>query len=375
MGIIVTRQRLLAALLLSWIAGATFLHQAANGFARNPLAVAEIGISLACLIVAMVLLDRGKLVQRLRRRQSMLVDSHQSAQLAEELANMGNVTCDVRTGRMHWSRGMHAIHQRAQGDTPAYSEWLGSMPVCGPLVQDVFTENRDAIAPYGMDYHVLLSDRRERIIRLRVKNQFDDDGKRVAWSGAAMDITDQSRREAALEAAHKCAIDLAAEAKTLSETDALTGLANRRRTIEKLAGCLVRAHDEDRPLAVIVFDLDRFKRINDRFGHQTGDDVLVRTAELARGQVRASDLVGRVGGEEFVWVLPDCDGEEASAAGERLRRSIATKYAEDRLPNFTASIGVATFERGDDVQSLLGRADRALYEAKADGRNRVRRAA
>src|SRR5690606_487223 len=116
---------------------------------------------------------------------------------------------------------------------------------------------------------------------------------------------------------------LAAEAQKLANTDPLTGLANRRCTLDWLDR-LVRASQEvGEPLSALIFDIDHFKRVNDTLGHQAGDEVLRRVAEIARAQLRTEDLVGRIGGEEFVCILPGVSTTEARALAERLCKAIA----------------------------------------------------
>ena len=134
---------------------------------------------------------------------------------------------------------------------------------------------------------------------------------------------------------------------------------------------MVSSLEIDEPLAVLMFDIDHFKLINDTYGHQTGDEVLCKIAEIARGQLRAEDLVGRVGGEEFVCILSGVGGRLA----ERLCRAIAQGTERASCPRATISVGLALLRAGDTVETLMRRADAALYEAKENGRNQVRRAA
>ena len=124
-----------------------------------------------------------------------------------------------------------------------------------------------------------------------------------------------------------------------------------------------------------MFDIDRFKQVNDGHGHKTGDDVLVRLAKLAGTLAHRGELVGRIGGEEFVWLLPGLEAHVVSRRAEMLRALIEGESGRDGLPNVTASIGLAYYREGDDADGILARADRALYAAKAGGRNRVRLAA
>jgi diguanylate cyclase (GGDEF)-like protein len=157
-----------------------------------------------------------------------------------------------------------------------------------------------------------------------------------------------------------------------ASTDPLTGLANRRR-VEALARPWI--DDPQAPLCALMIDVDHFKRVNDRFGHDAGDEALVWLASHLRVQARATDLVGRLGGEEFVMLLPGAMADEAAVLAERLRATVAAvpmdleSHGEWPL---TVSIGVAQRVPGDtDVRELLRRADDAMYAAKRGGRNRV----
>lgn len=159
-------------------------------------------------------------------------------------------------------------------------------------------------------------------------------------------------------------------------TDPLTGLYNRRYMETHLARLVEQAGNRGKPLAVLVVDVDYFKAINDSYGHDAGDDVLREFALRMRKSVRNIDLACRYGGEEFVIVMPETDMGVAAMVGERLRRLVANEpfavqQGERRL-GVTISIGIAALAGPDDTAAaLLKRADRALYRAKRDGRNRV----
>lgn len=156
----------------------------------------------------------------------------------------------------------------------------------------------------------------------------------------------------------------------LSITDALTGLPNRRALDEALSQELERAQRYRQPMTVVILDVDHFKQVNDGHGHAVGDLVLQRFASLMEAQVRANDLLGRWGGEEFLLLCP-CTGVEGGLAlAEKLRATLAAHPFEG-LGARTASFGVAALCEGDSLQTLLSRADAALYEAKRRGRNRV----
>lgn len=160
-----------------------------------------------------------------------------------------------------------------------------------------------------------------------------------------------------------------------ASTDFLTGCANRRTVADRLVlekGQLAR--HPDRTCAVLMIDIDDFKLVNDRHGHAAGDVVLRHVTKLIQGEVRATDLVGRVGGEEFVVVMPDAPGEQAEALAERLRGAIANSAVAlaRGACSVTVSIGIGQLAACDHgIHEVLERADRALYAAKRAGRNQV----
>jgi diguanylate cyclase (GGDEF)-like protein len=155
-------------------------------------------------------------------------------------------------------------------------------------------------------------------------------------------------------------------------TDELTDLANRRRFMEVLQQEVARATRFDSALALALCDLDHFKQINDRYGHQAGDDVLRSTANVIRDRVRETDLPARIGGEEFGIILSGTDLDGACALAEQLRHDLSEQVeVADADWAVTASFGVAMLHEGDTAELLIGAADRALYRAKAEGRNRV----
>lgn len=160
----------------------------------------------------------------------------------------------------------------------------------------------------------------------------------------------------------------------LATEDALTGLHNRRHVLALLDRHATRSRRYQQPLSVCMLDIDHFKSFNDRFGHQTGDAVLRCVAQQLLRAVRDVDEVGRIGGEEFLLVLPDTPLAGAITAAERIRRAVEAAR-EEALPEgevITISVGVAQWSgAGDDLDALVARADAALYRAKAAGRNRV----
>lgn len=161
------------------------------------------------------------------------------------------------------------------------------------------------------------------------------------------------------------------ELARLSLSDQLTGLCNRRRLDQALADELRRAERYGKTFAGIMFDVDRFKQINDDHGHQVGDSVLIRVASSVRRVCRESDILGRWGGDEFMILMPESDGEAALLVAAKIGAELAVP--EERIPAHTCSFGVTDYRPGDTSESFLIRADAALYAAKKTGRNRVGR--
>jgi diguanylate cyclase (GGDEF)-like protein len=167
--------------------------------------------------------------------------------------------------------------------------------------------------------------------------------------------------------------DLFARLSDTARRDALTGLLNRRGFEERLDVELARATRAERPVALILSDIDHFKSVNDRLGHPAGDAALVRVARVLEGVGRRADTVARFGGEEFVFIVPDADADMAHELAERARTTIETAFADEPVP-LTASFGTVAFPAdGITAGSLLETADRALYAAKREGRNRTTR--
>jgi diguanylate cyclase (GGDEF)-like protein len=156
--------------------------------------------------------------------------------------------------------------------------------------------------------------------------------------------------------------------------DHLTGLWNRRMILEQLERELNRVKRDRRTLTVALLDIDRFKDVNDRYGHPTGDAVLRDVAAAIRTQLREYDFVGRYGGEEFILLLPGCEASDGCVIANRVRTRISSEPVRhgDLVIPVTVSLGVASTESvGLDVSALIEAADAALYRAKANGRDRV----
>ncbi|GGF62739.1 GGDEF domain-containing response regulator [Alteromonas lipolytica] len=155
--------------------------------------------------------------------------------------------------------------------------------------------------------------------------------------------------------------------------DELTGIANRRHIFNLLENEISRCRRYNYAMSIAYFDIDFFKRINDNFGHNAGDKVLQRICSVVEMELRKVDMLGRIGGEEFCIILPECQLQNASGIIDRLRESIANiNFDTDILNrNVTASFGVTHLRKNDNLSNLISRADELLYEAKNGGRNCV----
>ena len=166
------------------------------------------------------------------------------------------------------------------------------------------------------------------------------------------------------------------ELEHIANVDGLTGLFNRRWMNEFFKRQISRALSDNKPMTLLLADLDHFKQINDTYGHIVGDEVLSAVASILSKQVRPSDLLARFGGEEFALILADTSLTEAKQIAERVRAAVdetlfKVQGKSESEIHLTISIGITTLMLGDDINNLLTRSDHALYQAKENGRNRI----
>jgi diguanylate cyclase (GGDEF)-like protein len=161
------------------------------------------------------------------------------------------------------------------------------------------------------------------------------------------------------------------QAERNAATDALTGLGNRHWMQDMFEREVTRAQHSDKPLCLMMVDVDNFKHFNDRYGHISGDRVLIAVAHALREYVRPTDLIARFGGDEFAILLPGIELAQAVQTAERLREQVAALSPPSLSTAVTVSIGVTARIADDDVSTLVNRADEAMYDAKTKGRNRV----
>jgi diguanylate cyclase (GGDEF)-like protein/PAS domain S-box-containing protein len=216
----------------------------------------------------------------------------------------------------------------------------------------------DVVAKHGGTHELIMmranGERFEAEITARPARE--ENGRAIGFVSTLRDVSVQKRQQRELE--------------RLARTDSLTQLANRHVLQEALSREAARRSADGQQLALVLLDLDLFKQVNDRFGHPAGDAVLVEVARRLENTVRTGEVLARVGGEEFAWLLPACDAEEALAAANRARAAIASEPF-GRAGQLTMSAGVGLVSTPSDGDALYRMADRALYDAKQSGRNRT----
>lgn len=358
--------------------------------AAQPIALgAAIGtdtLFIACAVLALlaigafanVIISRreARSVARLARSRAVgMRELLSTMRMAESIAGIGIWQYDPSTCVQHWSDGLKTLF----GINPeeAFVEGDAETLLFANNIDLVskIKEHEDERDPYSLKFNIYGYDGVERAIKVDACNLVGANGEVHRVVAVVRDITQQVEREKLLETSREKAVVEAKEARELAETDSLTGLANRRRVMAELDQNVLRARITQMPLVVVVFDIDHFKKVNDTHGHPVGDKVLQRISEIALQQARESDLIGRVGGEEFVWIIPGGSDGMARIMTERLRNAIALGSGAGDLPAVTVSVGYTALQAGDTALSLFARADSALYDAKYAGRNRVRMAA
>lgn len=249
---------------------------------------------------------------------------------------------------------------------------LGRTEVMLARLGEVGDGVRDLAGAYRRSYH-----EQRRLVRLSDRMQLD-------LQRANQRMAEQQRELQLLNTALSGEIELRAhfesELRRLADTDHLTGTLSRRRFLETCERVSARgrsteaACSADPPCCVLMLDLDRFKRVNDTYGHGAGDAVLQSFAETCREALRSEDAIGRLGGEEFAILLTDSRLSRALAVAERLRRSVSGRpvVLDEGTLSISVSIGLAAFRRGEPLADTLRRADAALYAAKHAGRDCVR---
>ncbi|MEE4155147.1 MAG: diguanylate cyclase [Erythrobacter sp.] len=309
--------------------------------------------------------------RRARARASSMGDLLRTVRMAESIADLGFWQYDPANAEQIWSPGMRRMFGIGEEEELVPGDVETLLFASGIDLVGRTRDHADKREPFTLRFDGEDYDGKPRSLLVQACNLRGGGGEVVRVLGVLRDITEQVSRERALEISRRKAERAANQARRLAETDPLTGLANRRRVMSELDRLILAMRASGGVLAVITFDIDRFKRVNDTYGHLAGDRVLERIAAIARGQTRVGDVLGRLGGEEFAWIAPGADRCQAEQLAERLRAAIAHGSALPDMPAVTVSVGLAALAPCDSSLALFARADQALYDAKKSGRNKV----
>ncbi len=224
-----------------------------------------------------------------------------------------------------------------------------------------------------LEYRIIRKDGEIRWIHSFDCNILSEDHTMQMVQGLMVDITDSKNQELALEKANKKINQQNRKLKELSMTDPLTGLANRRFMHKALNYSINDSQRTKQPFSLLMFDLDHFKKINDKYGHDAGDLILCSISEILKNNLRQIDIIARWGGEEFLILFPHTQKEGAKKISEKLLNLVGNykfNYKSSTI-HVTFSGGIASYQESISLQSILHDADKALYKAKENGRNQI----
>lgn len=293
--------------------------------------------------------ERVRSQEQLRERERQLFD-------AQALAHVGSWDRHVSESRLALSAELCRILGQPLGFSPTEDEFLALVHEHDrPAFLQALARATQG-QPGDYEYRIVRPDGEIRYVHELSNPRRDAGGAVTQMFAAVQDITERKRYEAELE--------------RLATHDELTGLANRRTFDHRIADELARAKRYGHGLSLVLMDIDHFKRINDSLGHPVGDRVLVQIAQTLRTMVRERELIARVGGEEFAWILPEADAAGALAAVKRAFAAVAASQIDD-VPPVTLSAGICAISDGLEATELYRRADNALLRAKHTGRDRI----
>ena len=324
-----------------------------------------LSLFVSALPMATLLAARDRLRINLSERVRLLDQ-------AEAAAHIGHWRINPSNQAIFWSPEVFRIHGLPEGQPPALDQAIDLYhPGDRGRVSEAVTRALTDGQPFAFEARLVRADGAVRHVETQGERIYSPRDDEIGLFGLIRDVTEQIEARQVLRDARDAADRNAKAAMLLAATDALTGLANRRRIVEYLDARLKGAAAGEAKLSIVLFDIDHFKSVNDHYGHDIGDEVLKRVASAASEGLRNTDLIGRYGGEEFVIILPNTDASLALQIAERVRAKVEASQ-HDAQPMVTVSLGIASTGGEDTGHSILKRADVALYEAKSAGRNRLR---
>ncbi|MEP3227072.1 MAG: diguanylate cyclase [Parasphingorhabdus sp.] len=349
------------------------------GLHSNTLFLQFYLLSLLCAVwpLSALMAAKAKLIDQYAQTNALL-------KMAENTAQVGHWYLGSDNSSLVWSEEVYRIHGIDQDnleiDESMDLEESSSLKLYHPKdrenVRRTLLTAMENQGGFAYQARIIRPDGTIRHVSSIGQPRFSPTGEFEGLFGTFQDISEQTETLEALRIARSNALREAATAQRLAETDELTGIANRRKALARLRTAARAAKRDNTPLTIAIFDIDHFKSVNDRFGHQMGDKVLRRVAKIVTNQLRPEHLVGRMGGEEFLVILPGEDARSGFKIIEKLRLLIANqRWNTSGLSEVTVSAGLVSLDENDDIDDALRRADEALYKAKQDGRNLLRLAA
>lgn len=322
-----------------------------------------LNLALTIAGVCGLAIENARTYQRIKATDSLLREHEELLSLATLHNGVGIWDWNQQTQAMVWDDSMYALYHIRREDFSGTEEaWRQSLHP-----DDLERGDKEVAAalsgekPFDTEFRVCWPTGEVRHIKAIAKVFRDDLGKPLRMLGTNIDITERKLLQIELE--------------RQAHIDYLTGVSNRRRFMEQAELELNRAIRYGNLLSIFMMDIDFFKQINDTYGHNAGDTVLKKLADVCRHTLREVEIIGRLGGEEFAILMPETGLEKATEVAERLKESLANAKVpqENGLPlQFTVSIGVSSLTSKDDnLDILLNLADNALYEAKKSGRDKV----
>ena len=315
---------------------------------------------VAQALVFAVLLRRDRARRNMAERDA--AESRARMVEIQELARIGNWEFDLIHDQIRWSpETFHIFGLPPGGEEPEFADVLLAVeaedrPLFDQAIERAISEGE----PYRLDLRIRTPEGTQKFIHAQGSGVYGEAGAVVRLIGTVLDITDRKREENRL----------AEQARR----DTLTGLANRRYFSSELEHEIRVARETSTPLSVCVCDIDKFKNVNDQYGHSAGDEVIRALARCLAEGVRRSDLAARWGGDEFCLLFPGTRGAEVQLCVERIRQKLESQVfaTENGLQySVTGTFGIAELKAGMSGAELLELADQALYRAKQQGRNRL----
>jgi diguanylate cyclase (GGDEF)-like protein len=317
-------------------------------------------------------------IQRMKKMTEELRKSEESLKLAQIIAHLGHWEWDLESGRFICSEEMYRILGLSSKDQITNHD---------AFLQTVHPDDRERVAnhlsevlagnSFNIEYRVILQGGEVRVVHGKGEVFCLDTSKQKKIIGTIQDIHehDQTKMLGVIQDITEQK-QLQNKLEEQANTDFLTGCHNRRHFFENAEQELLRIRRYGGEMSMLMLDLDHFKNINDKYGHQVGDTTLKKLVTVCQGLMREVDVIGRLGGEEFAIMLPKTGGELAFEVADRLCRAVAATEISLEDTNsalhFTTSIGVASLVKDDHhIDEIINRADRALYKAKHGGRNRA----